>query len=115
MTDYAPLEWQTGLGYRVDETRCRAAVHNDYGVGHHQCQRKPAQGERYCKTHLPANIQKRREESLQRYNERWAAERRRRVAIAGAPFIEALRQIAKGHNDPEFYNRWVAFARKTFC
>lgn len=99
--DYEPLSWQKGLGYRVDKARCRASVHEGgRGVGFHQCLKKPMTGERYCSVHLPANVKKRQDDNYRRYQEREAADKRRRIAFCAASLIKALRQIANGHNDP---------------
>lgn len=99
--DYEPLKWQKSIGYRVDKSRCRAAVPEEgRGVGFRQCSRKPANGERYCKHHTPEAIQARRDANSKRWQERAEQEKRRNMRWHGAPFIAALREIAKGHNDP---------------
>jgi hypothetical protein len=100
VSDYEPLKWEASLGYRVMPDRCRASVHNSYGVGFHQCNRKPIDGHKYCNTHLPENIAARRKASDERYNEKARQEKRRNMVWHGGPFIEALRKIRDGHNDP---------------
>ena len=95
--DYSP---HNSFSARLDERRCRASVHNDFGVGFHQCCRKPVEGGLYCRTHDPAAIEARRKASNERYATKAAKEKRRNMAWHGAPFIAALREIAKGHNDP---------------
>lgn len=94
--DYEPLAWQKVLGYTVDPARCRASVHETRGIGSHQCTRKPKAGERYCATHSPAAIERRAEAADKRYQESLKRDRERR----GGVFLDALRQIAAGHNDP---------------
>lgn len=98
--DYEPLKWERSLGYTVSPDRCRASVHNSYGVGFHQCERKPVNDGKYCKIHLPENVQARRAASDQRYQEKAAQEKRRNMRWHGGPFIDALQKIANGHNDP---------------
>ena len=95
--DYSPLN---SLKPLPDPKRCAAAVHDDFGVGHHQCTRKPVDGRRYCRTHDPEAVTARLKAADERYREKLAKEKRRNMAWHGAPFIAALRQIAKGHNDP---------------
>ena len=97
--DYEPLSWEKGVGYKVLPDKCRASVHNSYGVGLHQCNRNPIDGGKYCKTHLPENVEARREASDRRYNEKAKQEKRRNMLWHGQPFIDALRKIQDGHND----------------
>ena len=51
---YKPQDWQASLGYRRVPDRCAARVSNDYGVGFHQCARKPTttlHGYGFCTQH----------------------------------------------------------------
>lgn len=98
--DYEPLGWEKSLGYKVLPDRCRASVHNTYGVGFRQCNRKPLADSKYCSTHLPENVNARREASDRRNAEQAALKKKRDMSWHGAPFIEALRKIQAGHNDP---------------
>lgn len=91
---------------------CRHAVHDDFGVGFHQCWRKPAvfrcvEGIEYgfCKQHDPAAVAERNRVRHAAYEAKWAEERaqydrERRQREAQAAAKDALEQIAAGHNDP---------------
>ena len=51
---YEPLRWEAKVGYSVDRTRCRASVHDTFGVGFYQCVRSPAKKVRgfgFCTQH----------------------------------------------------------------
>lgn len=99
-----------------DQSYCCAAVHDGYGVGHHQCTRKPKvwrdvlhRGKPtnygYCTTHDPVRVAERdaarrakwQAESDAR-NARWAAQEQERKLKDAA--LATIRQIAAGHNDP---------------
>lgn len=89
---------------RVNMEKCRAAVHDDCGVGFHQCGRKgiiERDGMLWCKTHDPEAVAARRAKQEARWakeqaewKRNWAIERLR------AKSYEAIKQIAEGHNDP---------------
>lgn len=74
---YKPLDWEARLGYRVDKTRCRAAVHEaGRRVGFHQCNRNPkvtVDGLGFCNQHSPEaeKVRKSREEEKDR---KWRAQ-----------------------------------------
>ena len=101
---YKPIKWQAELGYRVSATRCAASVHNETGVGFHQCERRgkiERDGNLWCKQHDPEAEKARR----QKWNEKYEAERAaqklkwdHQAWVKEA--VEVARQIAQGHNDP---------------
>lgn len=62
----------------------------------HQCFRRAVVGE-YCKTHDPAAVKARRAAAQARWNAQF---NRDRVQWHGDTFLDALRKIAAGHNDP---------------
>lgn len=95
---------------------CNAAVHDGFGVGHHRCGRKakvtrdvlwhgkPHRLE-YCGIHDPVKVAERRaklnriaDEKYQARRAKWAAETR--IKTLGPVAIDALKEIARGHNDP---------------
>ncbi len=91
-----------------DKPNCEATVWAGGGMGGFQCSRYGViedKGRWWCKQHSPAAKEARREAS----EEQWQIERAERDArglarenrhAANAGAIEALRQIAAGHNDP---------------
>lgn len=86
-------------GSPPDYTRCCADVWPPPGHISSQCSRKRGHGPdgAYCKQHDPAEVKRRQEEASARYERDMA---RRRLGFDGRRFRDALRQIAKGHNDP---------------
>ena len=92
----------------ADLRRCRAAVHDDFGVGHHQCTRRgkiERGGYLFCATHDPVTIKAKRDAR----NAAWAAEAAERDKLQKfatdrqafkAACEAAIRLIASGHNDP---------------
>lgn len=86
MRDFTP-HWSYE---RVDDTRCRASVHNGgRDVGFHQCLRKPLEGEKYCKQHSPEAETARREAGERRYKEQQEADHKSRVKNAVSLLREA--------------------------
>ncbi len=90
---------------------CRASIHEGR-TGYHQCGKAASiqdeDGYWWCGVHSPLAVAKRKAKSNERYEAhkaKWAdADRKRAEAdklLTNAPrYIEALRQIAAGHNDP---------------
>ncbi len=65
-----PFEWKPHWDHeKVDETKCRAGVHDATGVGFHQCTRKAKVDGKWCKQHSPEEEKRRREESDKRWDE----------------------------------------------
>jgi hypothetical protein len=107
---YEPLDWQRRVGYAAatkfpdGKPRCRARVHTGR-VGFNQCgNRGKVQGEGgfwWCATHDPAAEAKRAAAASAKHEAEQAASRRRWALQAGArEFLDALRAIRAGHNDP---------------
>lgn len=63
----------------------------------HQCERRAKVDGRWCKQHDPEAVKAREAERTAKWNADMAT---RRVELAGQRFLNALRQIADGHNDP---------------
>lgn len=125
MTDAAPDEkiYKADLLYAGKYGRseafiegvCNEAVHDPFGVGHHRCGAKAKvtrtvewHGKThtlgYCGRHDPVVVEdrraKRKAEEDARYKaqtEKWAEEKRLRELRAEA--VNAIREIARGHND----------------
>lgn len=76
----------------VDPKLCAAAVHNDYGVGHHQCTRKHLPRRSWCKQHTPEAAKAREEAVVQRYKAKQARRSHIRTGVAWSIVIEALAQ-----------------------
>lgn len=103
MTDRENRLYQKSYGrnrHAPDYTRCCELVMGpERYFNSHQCRRKRGHGpdEAYCKQHDPAVVAARREKQ----EARWKAEfNRDRIQWNGKVFLEALQQIADGHNDP---------------
>lgn len=84
---------------------CRGSVHNDYGVGFHQCTKpgieRSADGLWWCYAHGPTGFARRKVEQERRWREKRAAEEAaRRRALLANPHVQALLKIARGDNDP---------------
>lgn len=106
---YEPLGWETKLarpkrGWEAHPDRCCAQVHDEMGVGHHQCT-KPVRTRigrlGYCHIHHPDAV-KARGEKRDANTKKYLDGVYRKVAYAefSAKAIAALREIAAGHNDP---------------
>jgi hypothetical protein len=92
-------------GRRPDFTRCCVSVTpNERGGGArtHQCFRARGHGpdEAYCKQHDPATVKARAAKADEEYRVKHYAEMKR---WCGPSFLEALRKIAAGHNDPRTF------------
>ena len=79
----------------ADKKRCRASVHNDYGVGSHQCARKPKvfddEGLGWCTQHSPEAVAAKKAKR----EAKWKAETdrfNRKVLFSrvGRAFVEAM-------------------------
>lgn len=106
---YEPLDWQKGLGYRVDPNRCAASVHDSFGAGFAQCSKKKKGGSDWCGVHSPEAVERRKQQSDERYKKQ--REEADRKYARPAEYRDALRQIADGHNDPrslaaEILKKW---------
>lgn len=87
-------------GHRPDYSRCCEEVWpNERGPIPHQCRRKAGfgPGGAYCKQHDPAFVKARAAAANAKDAARRRAERPKWYA---REMLEALRQIADGHNDP---------------
>lgn len=83
-----------------DPTRCAAEIPDATGwVRTRQCSRKRGHGSEgaFCKQHDPAVKAARQAEADRKNRKRW---RERAREFSGPRFLDALRQIAAGHNDP---------------
>lgn len=80
-----------------DLTRCCENVAD--GFWSKQCSKPCGYGpeKAYCKVHDPEAVKARRDKATAEYKAQLAIDR---VKWAGPKFLEALRQIAAGHNDP---------------
>lgn len=80
-------------------TRCCANLHDRYHPGGYQCTRKRGYGPdgAYCKLHDPDAVKVRREKADQEHRRKHYADMKRAY---GSSFLEVLRKIAAGHNDP---------------
>lgn len=114
---HGPLYWPHSKPWEPDTSRCRAAVSGGArSFNFHQCSRKvkitrlvnhkgTAIEMGYCTTHDPVRIKEKNKAWRTALEARWdaekvaAAEKRNRLEC-GVAAIEALRQIADGHNDP---------------
>lgn len=86
-------------GNPPDYDRCCESLMDRYHPGGHQCTRKAGHGPdgAYCRQHDPAARAARTAAS----DERYRVQLNRRIVEMSAPrLLEALRQIADGHNDP---------------
>lgn len=125
MTDAAPDEkiYKADLLYdgkygRVEafiEGVCNEAVHDQFGVGHHRCGAKAKvtrtvewHGKTYtlgyCGRHDPVVVEARRvkrKAENEAKNKAWDEERaeKKRLRELRAEAVEAMREIARGHND----------------
>jgi len=95
---------------------CCHAVHDDFGVGFHQCSHKAkvkrtvkwhgkAIEAEYCATHDPVKVKERRDARDAKWRAEWEAKNKaiaesRRKQNLQIEALEAIKQIAKGHNDP---------------
>lgn len=87
-------------GHKADPTRCVQSVYpTGRGVISHQCHKKRGHGPdgAYCKTHDPDEVKRRQDIAMAKYEEGLAV---RRLEWSGPKLAEAMRAIAKGHNDP---------------
>lgn len=101
--------WKPHWSYdRVAKNRCMAAVHNDFGVGFHQCHnpgKHQWNGHLWCGTHLPTRVAKRRAARDAERRAMFAARQarsdlRQKHEDLKEAALDALRKIAAGHNDP---------------
>ena len=56
--------------------QCRGSVHDDFGVGFHQCMSKASvtrNGKPYCKRHDPLRVEKRTEARHRKWQQEWTA------------------------------------------
>jgi hypothetical protein len=102
---YKPLDW---AGVKVDMDCCRQSVTHVGGWQQKQCSKRATifidhNGERIglCKIHSPEVMEKRAQESEQRYRD-YVNRCDERIAydILRTQALEALREIARGHKDP---------------
>jgi 23S rRNA G2069 N7-methylase RlmK/C1962 C5-methylase RlmI len=111
-----PMYWPHKTSWKPDPTRCRASVADGgRSPSFHQCNRKAKverdvlhNGQRlrlaYCNTHDPVAVAVKRAAQEAQWRAKWderdrrQAEQKRREKLAEAA-INAIRQIAAGHND----------------
>jgi len=109
--------WPYKTPWQPDLARCRASV-SDVGMGcsFHQCSRKVKTTRTvnhkgkvvdlgYCTTHDPVRVKEKNDKWRADFDAKQAAEKRaytekKNLLDCGKAAIEALRQIAAGHNDP---------------
>jgi hypothetical protein len=86
-------------GNKPDLERCCETLHGRFNPGGYQCTRKRGHGPdgAYCKQHDPEAAKTRREKADAAYKVKHYAEMKKWF---GPSFLEALRKIAAGHNDP---------------
>lgn len=90
-------------GVAGDPKRCVQSLMDRWHPGGYQCTRPRGYGPDgcYCKQHDPAAVAARNAARDAAYKAKWSADDlRRQKAEAGAKALDALRQIAAGHNDP---------------
>lgn len=125
---YKPRYRPEGAGQYVPPAgHCCAAVHDAFSVGFHQCSKRPKfkrdvlwYGKpvtlEYCGVHGPVAVKARRDAR----DAKWRAESEARRAAQAeadrlrdlrAAAVDALKSIAKGHNDP----RSLAIGILTAC
>lgn len=109
--------WPHERPWAPDMARCRHAVHESgRGCSFYQCGNKVKVARKvshhgkeaefgYCGTHDPIAVAEKNAKRDAKWESKWAAEEAARQAKADARdlaerAIEALRQIAAGHNDP---------------
>lgn len=114
---FSPLFWRSDKPWKPTPGQCRARVHDSgRSVTSHQCRRKAKvtrtvkhHGEvvavEYCGLHDPVAVKAKRDAK----RAKWKAEREARDAAAAEKTrqtdlrndaLDALKQIATGHNDP---------------
>lgn len=88
-------------GQTIDTNRCKAAVHDGgRSVSFHQCTRKPWR-DGWCKQHHPDTEATRDKERRARWEMESRARRREaQINAARREALDAIKQIAAGHNDP---------------
>lgn len=86
-------------GHEPDFARCCESLMDKYHPGGYQCTRKRGHGPdgAYCKQHAPEAVAARQEKSNLDYAVKLHA---RMKQVYGPTFLDALRKIAAGHNDP---------------
>lgn len=90
-------------GVAEDPKRCVKSLMDRWHPGGYQCTRPRGHGPDgcYCKQHDPAAVAARTVVRDAAYSAKLAADNlRRQKAEAGAKALDALKQIADGHNDP---------------
>jgi hypothetical protein len=86
---------------KPDAERCCEGIYGDWRS--HQCKRKRGYGpeEAYCKTHDPVAVKAKNDAQSAKWAAEWAeAEAKRKLASNAQNFLDSLRLIADGHNDP---------------
>lgn len=109
--------WPHKTPWAPDLERCRHAVHDGgRSCGFHQCNKKAkvfreakwhgkVETFGYCGTHDPVAVAQKKAERDAKWKAQWdaqqaAAQAKRDARELAERSIEALRQIAAGHNDP---------------
>jgi hypothetical protein len=103
-----PHTGRYGRNVPHDPAYCCASVHEQGGMGFYQCSRKPKVnygGLGYCGQHDPASVSAKRNKRNAEFNAKWAAQKQaqadaeaKRKLLDDA--LDAIRQIAAGHNNP---------------
>lgn len=96
---------RVALVNREGRPYCRASVHRADGWGFRQCDNlgkyQDADGIHWCAVHEPSREEKRRAETEARQTAAWNKQRcKSAYGYLGVKFRDALREIARGHNDP---------------
>jgi hypothetical protein len=90
-------------GQAEDPKRCIKSLHDRYHPGGYQCTRARGHGPDgcYCKQHDPAAVAAKNAERKAKEDAKWKAVSDRHTrARVGEAAINALMEIAAGHNDP---------------
>lgn len=114
---YAPRWWPHEEPWTPEPGRCRAGMHTSgRSLSSHQCSRKAKvtrtvkyHGKvievEYCGLHDPVAVKAKREAREAKWQTQWNAERaeaaeKKRQTDLRNDALDALKQIASGHNDP---------------
>lgn len=92
--------------------QCYASVHDDFGVGFHQCPKKASvfeeNGNQWCGTHSPAAQAARDKKSADAYAKRQRIYKLNQKRLnTRETLLKVLREIEAGHNDPRALAREV--------
>jgi hypothetical protein len=113
------MKYQKTYGHNFSErgpdlSRCAESVYDNSSRGSFQCQRKAtcdpddAGKMTTCKQHSEQAVSDRRKTT----EEKWAENSRRRSNAGfrmggGQPLLDALTEIAEGHNNPRHHAQWA--------